>query len=271
MGVVALTLCACGGGGSSGGSGDGGGAGAPSPTGPAPGASPTLSAYLAGSDLPLVTLDSFAGIETSLTRLASDQYRLTRAGQSDAVLSPSGPAAAGVRTFAAGPVQLREVRPSGTDYSLFGTWLQGADGTLAALNDGGVFYGGLFTPVEGVPASGQASYAGSALALETLDDAGAYNALSGDMALTADFAARTVAGRASLRSGAGDWGAVETGTLALDADGTFSGSATTSTRGHTGLTVGNLFGPGAREIAGTFELTGPSTLRGAFGASLASP
>ena len=164
------------------------------------------------------------------------------------------------------------------DHTAFGYWgTADADASTddsTVLKTGGTYYGGLKTA--NMPTTGTASYAGSAVAIETESASRTVmSELVGTMTATADFANGIVDGSLSLKDAYSNaaWGTVSTGQLNISGTG-FSGyKATAKREGSTlndytgGAVKGNFFGPDAAEMGGAYDLNnGTTNLRGAFGA-----
>lgn len=156
------------------------------------------------------------------------------------------------------------------DYQVFGVWQTGvnsASGSIGAASFGSV------TKVADVPATGSATFKGTAL--------GGYNDAAGnqygtiaDATLSVDFGARTVGLATSNTMKSGDTTSSAsnlnlTGNLTYAAGAnSFSGNVKT-TSGLNGAANGNFYGPGATEIGGTFRAkaaTGVESFVGSFGA-----
>lgn len=172
----------------------------------------------------------------------------------------------------------------GLQYSDFGEWATGQQ-TVAGIvtSSYGVYGVGVATPAAQVPTSGSALYTGSAIGVLGYNIAGTGSAfiitnVTGVTELTANFAVNTLTG--------GVFGLRTAGGADMN-DITFKGSITgntfagttaagTSARnidltGGAGKFGGGFFGPNAKEIAGTFSLSGGTggtgaQLIGAFGA-----
>jgi hypothetical protein len=160
----------------------------------------------------------------------------------------------------------------GYNYQTFGTWVTGL-GT--GSGNAGAFSAGAPTPVSSVPATGTATYNGTAGGIY-VDSSGATFVAAGSSALTANFANHSVSystsGTTAVDSATG--AALPNpsvlnmqGTLSLaSGSNDFSGSVSSSSLN--GTARGRFYGPTANEAGGTFALRGPgvSTYLGAFGA-----
>ena len=158
----------------------------------------------------------------------------------------------------------------GWDYQSFGVWLTDA-GTGSAQVGSASF--GRVAPVAAIPASGSALYVGR-LGGVYVNPAGTDSALIvSDLAVTADFGARTLGfttGNVSdFDSGAARPDLALRGTLGYAA-GTngFSGTLTNSAGTMSGPTRGRFYGPAAEELGGVFFMqaeSGFEAFGGAYG------
>jgi hypothetical protein len=172
-------------------------------------------------------------------------------------------------------------------YVSFGTWTQGNTDPLAQGGIG-VFAAGNETPVGNLPATGQATYSGTTIGQGSLNGMAA--SMTGSVAATADFAARTVNGTMNafvfgdqLGADQGFWNTLAFGTAIAPGTSHFAGTinAPAVTRGTptsvgtpaittgvmSGAISGSLYGPAANEIGGVFNLAGgTNSMLGAFGA-----
>ena len=159
---------------------------------------------------------------------------------------------------------------TGVSYLTYGVWLEtSASGALTSSSDritgAGGFVIGAPTPPGDMPSAGTASYRGDAVAVE-LRDQQVPRTLSGSFAASADFAAGRVAATVDLEDAVDGsaFGRVTMNGLAISGN-QFTGSATGGGLG--GSVEGGFAGPRAAEIGGSFELTGSSTVYGAFAGS----
>jgi|GEM_PF-2284234 len=159
---------------------------------------------------------------------------------------------------------------SSLSYTSFGVWLEAsASGALTSTSDqitgaGGFVIGDPTAPSD-MPRAGSASYEGQAVAVE-LRDGAVPRSLSGTFAATVDFVTSTVDAGADLQDAVdgSSFGRVTMDGLRISGN-SFSGRASAGSR--SGTVSGGFAGPDATEIGGSFELTGPSTVHGAFAGS----
>ena len=176
-------------------------------------------------------------------------------------------------------------------YMTFGLWAQGnTNGTAPGAY--GVFASGNETPAAGIPTSGTATYSGTTIGAGSLNGTAAN--MTGTVAATADFGARTVDGAMNVnvfRDGvnSGFWNTLTfasgyasgsnhfAGTInaAAVTAGTAiaAGTPVITTSAMTGPLSGSFYGPGGtggpQEIGGVFNMTnvsGTNNMLGAFGA-----
>ncbi|MEZ5835296.1 MAG: transferrin-binding protein-like solute binding protein [Geminicoccaceae bacterium] len=163
------------------------------------------------------------------------------------------------------------------NYTAFGVWAQGDIDTLLAnerglVTDAASFFGGAQTSV---PATGTATYRGSATAIEVAaNDSTTMGLYTGAMSASVDFGARTMSGSMALRNAATNANlTVNTGDMSITtASGRFGGSDFISSAGHVGSGNGRFFGPDQNEIGGAFRIANDtSTVIGAFGGAKDTP
>jgi hypothetical protein len=153
-------------------------------------------------------------------------------------------------------------------HTSYGIWLESSAVSVLAGSSNEVtrvssFVVGNATPAGDMPTSGSATYRGEAVAVE-LRGGASPRPLSGPLNATADFGTGRVTATADLTGSAdgSSFGRVSMSNLAISGNA-FSGSAISSS-GHAGVAQGGFAGPAAVEVGGTFELSGPSTVHGAF-------
>jgi len=170
----------------------------------------------------------------------------------------------------------------GLQYSDFGEWATGqqtASGTTNLVSSYGVYGVGVATPTSQMPTTGSALYTGSAIGVlgyKAASGSTVMATVTGVTELTANFASGAVTGGIyGVRSG------TSTATDILFNAGTIKGNSFAGTTavgtnsagialtGATGTFGGGFYGPNAKEITGTFSLSGGASniqLIGAFGA-----
>lgn len=269
---VALLLAACGGGGGGGGSSGGEAVGSATPQdGLVLPASTSASSLIAetGTSSGLRIVKQSSGGTSSVSFGGSAQaWRsgVSRIGDLGVYQTTDGTRA--VVTSSGGSSSAAAI--SSLSYTSYGVWLEtSASGTLTSTSDqitgAGGFVIGDPTPPSDMPTVGSARYSGQAVAVELR--AGALpRTLSGTFNASADFGNGRVTASADLDdavSGAA-FGRVTMNGLAISGN-QFSGSASAGSL--TGSVEGGFAGPAAAEIGGSFELTGASTVHGAFAGS----
>jgi len=168
--------------------------------------------------------------------------------------------------FANGPA-------NGWDYQSFGVWVTGQ--SLGAGTIGAATYG---NPLTTLPTTGTATFTGlsSAVAITGTNSAGFATA---NMSASVDYCAQTVVISTSnttltnsivARNITSTTSAPQlnySGLLVFTGSGTMFNGNITTTGGMTGTAQGQLYGPNAEEIGGTFSATGAgvTSLIGAFG------
>ena len=158
----------------------------------------------------------------------------------------------------------------GLNYTGFGVWAEGdieaaLNNEVANVVNAAGYFGGAETSL---PATGTATYAGSATAIEVQLDNNAQGLYTGSMTANVDFAARTISGSMDLTNAAQNASlTITTGDMGLNRNtGRFAGGNFSSSAGHTGFGEGRFFGPEQNEIGGEFTLTGGiSTVVGGYG------
>lgn len=158
------------------------------------------------------------------------------------------------------------------NYARYGAWAQENGDDLLQNNElFAAVYGGLETPVTGMPVAGSFTYNGQTLGAG-IDEAGNALAIAGNISLTADFAARAVSGSINNLVVGGTQGI----TAALNggiADNGFNGTMNVQNASQAsvggGTFDGRFFGPNAEEMAGKWAFDGVdgSKAIGAFGGS----
>jgi len=177
----------------------------------------------------------------------------------------------------------------GLQYSDFGEWatgqqtVTGASGT-SVVSSYGVYGVGVATPTSQMPTTGSALYTGSAvgeLSYKPVVTGGGtavtnVTPFTGVTQLTANFASATMTGGVfGVRAGGFDvtnilfTGGTITGNSFTGSAGGGTNGAAIALTGATGTFAGGFYGPNAKEITGTFSLSGGTNsvaLIGAFGA-----
>jgi hypothetical protein len=267
---MALLLAACGGGG--GGSSGGGSIGSATPQGglvlPASTHASSLIAESGTSGGLRIVQQSSGGTSSVSFGGSSQTWRsgVSRIGDLGVYQTTDGTRA--VVTSSGGSSSAAAI--SSLSYTSYGVWLEtSASGTLTSTSDqitgAGGFVIGDPTPPSDMPTVGSASYSGQAVAVE-LRNGQVPRTLSGTFDATADFSNGRVTASADLDdavSGAA-FGRVTMNGLAISGN-QFSGSASAGSL--SGSVEGGFAGPAAAEIGGSFELTGASTVHGAFAGS----
>ncbi len=266
MGTV-LLLAACGGG------GGGGGGSTPSPAAaqgafvlPANGNGNGATVIASAGKVP--TVQNGSGTLAVIVGDGQGNWRATSATLGDVRVTESANGRAAVMTASSSSTSSSA---SGSfEHTQYGIWLESGSASVLAgssreVTEVSAFVIGTPTPVGQMPTAGQASYRGNVLAVELAGDAQP-RSLSGPLDATADFGTGRLTAVAELRGAADNvaFGQVRMEAMAI-AGNSFAGSAS-STRGHSGSAEGGFTGPNAVELGGTFELTGPSTVHGAFAA-----
>ena len=153
------------------------------------------------------------------------------------------------------------------DYTVFGLWIESDTGEVIGSSfpiiDAAPFVIGVPTPDGQMPSSGTGRYRGFVIGGEAIGNVGRY-IVGGEFTATADFGAGVMNVSADLLdSEANAWGTLTMESLRIRGS-RFSGDRVQSSRGHRGSASGMFNGPGADEVGGTFRMTGPSTVSGAF-------
>ena len=266
MVAMALLLAACGGGGSgSGGGSPSGGGGATTPQGgltlPIASSNSTVIAEEgAESGSPVVRYTSGGSASVSFGGITKT-WRGTPTVTGDVAINESSDGRTVVVTARSAATSLQ--------YASYGVWLESRATTVLAGSSSEVtgvssFVIGDPTPLAAMPRAGTASYRGQAVAVE-LRGSETPRTMSGPLTASVDFAAGRLSATADLSAG-GDGtgpGRVTMNGLAINGN-QFAGSAAAGS--HTGSVKGGFAGPNAAELGGTFELSGPSTVHGAFAA-----
>lgn len=164
---------------------------------------------------------------------------------------------------------------SAFDYQAFGAWRTGNGTSTGKL---GVLSAGLRTDVASVPTTAApATFTGKLLGVH-VDAVGLGNFVTGDVSITSDFAARTLAFSTSGTSTINPASGVTSAASNLDLAGTlsygaganlFSGSVSAVGAGLTGTASGAFYGPAAEEVGGAFNVKAASGVEfysGSFGA-----
>ena len=162
---------------------------------------------------------------------------------------------------------------NGWDYQSFGVWVTGQG--LGAGTVGAATYG---NPLTSLPTTGTATFTGlsSAVAITGTNSAGFATA---NMTASVDYGAQTIALTTSnttltnslvARNITSTTSAPQlnySGVLVFTGSGTMFNGTLTTNSGMSGTGQGQLYGPNATEIGGTFALTGSgvTSLTGAFG------
>ena len=153
------------------------------------------------------------------------------------------------------------------DYTVFGLWIESDTGevigSIFPIIDAAPFIIGVPTPDGQMPTSGTGRYRGFLIGVEATGNVG-QDFVGGEFTASADFGAGVMNVRADLLdSETNAWGTLTMEGLRIRGSG-FSGDGVRSSRGHGGSASGMFTGPGADEVGGTFRMTGPSTVSGAF-------
>lgn len=166
----------------------------------------------------------------------------------------------------------------GWNYQSYGVWINGIDATTGLGNGtAGAISVGSATPVSGMPATGTATFVGTAGGLY-VSPAGAASFTIADMSASVNFGTRAVGFSTASTNLTNDFTNFTarndlnmSGTLTY-ASGTnaFSGTLTAPGAGSglSGNAVGKFYGPTATEIGGTYAIkagSGLESLIGAFG------
>ncbi|MBE1292407.1 MAG: hypothetical protein GJ677_07945 [Rhodobacteraceae bacterium] len=160
------------------------------------------------------------------------------------------------------------------DHSTFGFWMDGYPRGGHASNANvtgtlGVGSYGVTTAASNMPTSGSATYVGSSIGFAKSSDGDPYVTASDITMTTSDFSTMTINSSNTYGTSliTGDRAMPE---LNFSGTGSINGSgfdASVTATAASGAVNGQFYGPGAREIGGTFELSGPNTdYIGAFGA-----
>lgn len=168
--------------------------------------------------------------------------------------------------------------PCGWNYQSYGVWISGIDATTALGNGttGGISVGSA-TPVSGMPATGTATFVGTAGGLYVSPAGGAAFTIA-DMSASVNFGTRAV-GFSTTTTNITNNFTTFTARNDLNISGTLTYSAGTNAfrgaltapgagSGLTGNAVGKFYGPTANEIGGTYLLragSGLESMIGAFG------
>ncbi|MDT0508386.1 transferrin-binding protein-like solute binding protein [Novosphingobium sp. MMS21-SN21R] len=181
-------------------------------------------------------------------------------------------------------------------YTDFGEWTIDASTSAARPLYVGVYGGGKpgIAPSTSVPTTGTATFSGAAVGYvsqpNSTKSVGTLATFHGSLGMTADFAAGTISGNVTNVNAyeIGKTNAASVGTINdIQLRGTITGAAIAgtatsgpaggtfyNTNGASGQLTGGFFGPSAKEVAGTFALTGGGnnvSVIGSFGASQAVP
>lgn len=161
------------------------------------------------------------------------------------------------------------------DYTSFGIWvndssadLTTADGTFTA-GDAGAAFLGVPTADADMPATGGASYRGSAVGLAANGNT-ILDVLTGSVTATANFDTSTLDTTLALNGtdGAAFAQIDAMGVPIAGNDFATAAGGATSDQGHTGALNGTFFGPAANELGGAFDLTSPDNrILGSFAAA----
>jgi hypothetical protein len=183
----------------------------------------------------------------------------------------------GVRTN-----QIAWVAETDLEWTRYGHW-----GSASPVASGhGAWVAGFQTPLAAIPVTGSARYAGKVSAIYSeLPDCNcfAYAKVSGDVTMTADFAARSVSGTmtnlmvTSERSASGTMNDIAFAAAFASGRNQFTGTTSLASAGSgpwalsagaSGAITGHFYGPGAQEAGAAWTLS-DATRRviGAFGAS----
>lgn len=169
-------------------------------------------------------------------------------------------------------------RPCGWNYQSYGVWINGIDPTTGLGNGtAGAASVGSATPVTGMPATGTATFVGTAGGLY-VSPAGAAAFTIADMSASVNFGTRAVGFSTTTTNTTNNFTSFTarndlnmSGTLTY-ASGTnaFSGTLTAPGAGSglSGNAVGKFYGPTATEIGGTYAIkagSGLESLIGGFG------
>lgn len=168
--------------------------------------------------------------------------------------------------------------PCGWNYQSYGVWINGID-PATGLGNGtaGAISVGSATPVSGIPATGTATFVGTAGGLY-VSPTGAASFTIADMSASVNFGTRSVGFSTTTTNTTNNFTSFTarndlnmSGTLSY-ASGTnaFSGAVTAAGAGSglSGNAVGKFYGPTATEIGGTYAIkagSGLETLIGGFG------
>jgi hypothetical protein len=168
--------------------------------------------------------------------------------------------------------------PCGWNYQSYGVWINGIDATTGLGNGtAGAISVGSATPVSGMPATGTATFVGTAGGLY-VSPIGAASFTIADMSASVNFGTRAVGFSTTSTNLTNNFTSFTarndlnmSGTLSY-ASGTnaFSGTLTAAGAGSglSGNAVGKFYGPTANEIGGTYAIkagSGLESLIGGFG------
>lgn len=168
--------------------------------------------------------------------------------------------------------------PCGWNYQSYGVWISGIDATTGLGNGTtGAISVGSATPVSGMPATGTATFVGTAGGLY-VSPAGAASFTIADMSASVNFGTRAIGFSTTTTNLTNDFTSFTarndlnmSGTLSY-ASGTnsFNGTLTAPGAGSglSGNAIGKFYGPTATEIGGTYAIragSGLESLIGGFG------
>ncbi len=151
----------------------------------------------------------------------------------------------------------------GLSYTALGEWNSNAVDDQANYS----FVWGLETPSRDMPTVGSAIYGGGGSYAEALPDGRTVYGLNVTFA-AADFGAGTMRTSVNLIDTGGSMRTLRSGDMQISGN-RFGGGLTGrgDAAAYTGSAEGRFFGPGAAELGGTFEASGPTEIRGSFAAS----